>query len=57
MIYAKQCFPPLFHFHIHIIPRWYDDGLRLARPPEVRRTMAIGEAAARISREVAKDGG
>ncbi len=45
----------IFHFHIHIIPRWYGDGLRLARPPEVRRTMSIKEAAARISREVAKD--
>ncbi len=46
----------IFHFHIHIIPRWYGDGLRLARPPEVRRTMSIEEAAARISREVGKDG-
>ncbi|MFQ5811817.1 MAG: HIT family protein [Anaerolineae bacterium] len=46
----------VFHFHIHVIPRWYDDGLRLARPPVVRRTMPIEEAAARISREVAKEG-
>jgi histidine triad (HIT) family protein len=44
----------IFHFHIHVIPRWYGDGLRLARPPEVRGTMPIKEAAARISREVAK---
>ena len=36
----------VFHFHIHVIPRWYGDGLRLARPPEVRRTMPIEEAAA-----------
>jgi histidine triad (HIT) family protein len=43
----------IFHFHIHIIPRWYGDGLRLARPPEVRRTMPIKEAAAKIRREVA----
>ena len=47
----------VFHFHMHIIPRWYDDGLRLARSPEVRRTMPIKEAAARISREVAGDQG
>jgi histidine triad (HIT) family protein len=48
----------IFHFHIHIIPRWYGDGLRLARPPEVRRTMPIKEAAAaRISREVSKECG
>jgi histidine triad (HIT) family protein len=45
----------VFHFHIHVIPRWYGDGLRLARPPEVRRTMPIQEAAARISREVLKE--
>ena len=45
----------IFHFHMHIIPRWYDDGLRLARPPEVRRTMAIKEAAASIRREMAKE--
>jgi histidine triad (HIT) family protein len=45
----------IFHFHIHVIPRWYGDGLRLARPPEVRRTMPIKEAAARIRREMAKE--
>lgn len=44
----------IFHFHMHIIPRWHGDGLRLARPPEIRRTMPIKEAAAKISREVAK---
>ena len=42
----------IFHFHVHIIPRWYGDGLRLARPPEVRRTMPIKEAAAAIRREM-----
>jgi histidine triad (HIT) family protein len=44
----------IFHFHVHIIPRWYGDGLRLARPPEVRRTMPIKEAAIRIRSEMAK---
>lgn len=44
----------VFHFHMHIIPRWYGDGLRLARPPEVRRTMPIKEAAASIRREMVK---
>jgi histidine triad (HIT) family protein len=45
----------IFHFHVHVIPRWYGDGLRLARPLEVRRTMAIEEAADKIRREVAKE--
>jgi histidine triad (HIT) family protein len=44
----------VFHFHIHVIPRWYGDGLRLARPPEVRRTTPIKEAAARIRSEMAR---
>ncbi len=45
----------IFHFHIHIIPRWYGDGLRLARPPEVRRTLPLKEAAVRIRREMGKE--
>ena len=45
----------IFHFHIHVIPRWYGDGLRLARPPEVRRTMPIEEAVARIRCEIARE--
>ena len=45
----------IFHFHLHIIPRWYGDGLRLARPPQVRETAAIGEVAAKIRRELAKE--
>ncbi len=45
----------IFHFHMHIIPRWYGDGLRLARPPEVRRTTSIEEAAARIRSQVATE--
>ena len=44
----------IFHFHMHIIPRWYGDGLRLTRPPEVRRTMPIKDAAAKIRCEVVK---
>jgi histidine triad (HIT) family protein len=45
----------IFHFHIHVIPRWYGDGLRLARPSEVRRTLPLKEAAARIRQEMAKE--
>ncbi len=45
----------VFHFHMHIIPRWYGDGLRLARPSEVRMTMAIEAVAAKIRREIAKE--
>lgn len=38
----------VFHFHMHIVPRWYGDGLHLARPPVRRERQAIEEAAARI---------
>jgi len=44
----------IFHFHMHLIPRWYGDGLRLARPPEIRKTTPIKEAADRIRHEMAK---
>lgn len=42
---AGQVIP---HFHMHIVPRWHGDGLRLARPPQVRRTAAVKEMAAKI---------
>lgn len=38
----------VFHFHMHVIPRWYGDGLHLARPPVQRKRQAIEEVAAMI---------
>jgi len=38
----------VFHFHMHVIPRWYGDGLHLARPPVRRERQAVEEVAARI---------
>jgi len=38
----------VFHLHMHVIPRWYGDGLHLARPPVRRERQAIKEVAARI---------
>jgi len=33
-----------------VIPRWVGDGLRLARPPVVRRERPLSEVAAEIRR-------
>ncbi len=41
------------HFHMHIIPRWHGDGLRLARPPLVRKTAVIKDTAAKIRAHLA----
>ncbi len=36
------------HFHLHLIPRWYGDGLRLARPPAGQ----VGESLEEVGRRV-----
>jgi len=47
----------IFHVHVHVIPRWVGDGLRLARPPVVRRERPLSEVAAEIRRALAQMGG
>jgi histidine triad (HIT) family protein len=44
----RAAFQSVFHFHVHIIPRWIGDELRL--PPRVQRTEfpVLQEIAARI---------
>jgi histidine triad (HIT) family protein len=36
------------HVHWHLIPRWYGDGLRLARGPAVPQTEPLPEVARRV---------
>lgn len=36
------------HAHLHLIPRWHGDGLRLARPAVVRSSQALAEIAQRL---------
>ncbi|HID87924.1 MAG TPA: HIT family protein [Anaerolineae bacterium] len=44
----------IFHLHMHVIPRWYGDGLHLARPPVGREQQTIEEVAARIREQLEK---
>jgi histidine triad (HIT) family protein len=48
---AGQAVP---HFHMHVIPRWYGDGLRLSRPFIARKTIPIKEAAAKIRTHIGR---
>lgn len=38
----------VFHFHIHVLPRWRDDGLALAWPAKNPSREALEEMAARL---------
>jgi len=44
----------VFHFHVHIVPRWHGDGLRLARPLQVKKSTTIQEIAHKLRRAMAK---
>ena len=43
------------HFHLHLIPRWTDDGARLGWRPRPDEAGRIGEAAAEIGRALRPD--
>jgi histidine triad (HIT) family protein len=38
----------VFHFHIHVLPRWSDDGLRLPPRPEPPGAEELGRIAASL---------
>ena len=52
----RAAFQSVFHFHFHLVPRWFDDGLRLPWHPKSGDPRAIAEAANRIRRALAADG-
>ena len=43
-----QDFRPVFHFHLHLIPRWEGDPLRLPWQPSEGDMEEIGNIAAKI---------
>jgi len=52
----RAAFQSVFHFHLHLIPRWFDDGIR---PPWISRPgdpAEIKAAASRIKRALEAKG-
>jgi histidine triad (HIT) family protein len=42
----------VFHFHIHVIPRWLGDGLHPTRPPTKRSSRPLHEIATQIKEQL-----
>lgn len=42
----------VFHFHVHVIPRWRGDGLHPTRPPIKRSTRPLHEIATQIKEQL-----
>ena len=46
----------VFHFHIHVLPRWEGDGMELAWPVKNPPREALGEMAAKLREALAGEG-
>jgi histidine triad (HIT) family protein len=44
----------ILHTHLHLIPRWFGDGLSLGRPPTVHRGEPLAALARRLRDELGK---
>ncbi len=49
---GRAAFQSVFHFHIHIVPRWWDDRLKLPWRPTPGYPSAIQSAASRIREHI-----
>ena len=49
---GRAAFQSVFHFHIHIVPRWWGDDLRLPWHPRPGDPVAIRAVAARIREHI-----
>ena len=50
---GKAAFQTVFHFHIHVLPRWADDGVRLTWPAKQPSRAELEASAARIRAQLA----
>lgn len=50
---GKAAFQTVFHFHIHVLPRWADDGVRLTWPAKQPSRAELDSSAARIRAQLA----
>jgi len=49
---GRAAFQSVFHFHIHVVPRWWDDDIMLPWHPRPGDPTAIRAAAARIREHI-----
>ena len=51
---GPAAFQSVFHFHLHVVPRWWDDSLKLPWRPTPGDPSAIRAAASRIREHVGR---
>lgn len=53
---GKAAFQTVFHFHIHVVPRWENDGMHLAWPAKNPPREQLEAHAARLRARLARGG-